>query len=153
MTSFRSPIDQHPDLLALRANYERASETVAVQGTLGIALLFSLYVAMSPWIVGFDGSSRLATIDLIAGLSAAVLALGFSSALDRTHGLMWTLPTVGVWLMIAPWVHTGAAPDASMMWSNVASGSVITVLGLVAATLGMRARAEAASAHSTGAQR
>jgi hypothetical protein len=147
MTSVRAPIDQHPDLLALRANYERAAQSAPVQGSLGMALLFSLYVAMSPWIVGFAGSSRLAVIDLIAGVAAAVLALGFSSALDRTHGIMWTLPAVGVWLIIAPWVHTGAAPDASIMWSNVASGIVITVLGVVAAGLGMRAGTDNAGTH------
>jgi SPW repeat len=148
MTALRSSIDKHPDLLALRVNYERAAESVAVQATLGITLLFGLYVAMSPWIVGFNASSRLGVIDLIAGIATAVLALGFSSVLDRTHGILWALPVIGVWVIVAPWVHTGAAPDASMMWSNVVSGVVIATLGTAATLLGMRARAEASAGES-----
>ncbi|WP_041781749.1 SPW repeat protein [Mycolicibacterium chubuense] len=140
MTTARSEIDQHPDLLALRANYDRVAETAPVQVSLGLTMLAGLYAAMSPWIVGFNGTSRLATIDLIAGLAVAVLALSFSSVLDRTHGVVWTLPLLGIGLIIAPWVHTGASPTASMMWSNVVIGAVVTVLGLVATGLGMRAR-------------
>lgn len=135
-----SSIDQHPDLLAMRARYGHVAESVAVQGTLGLTLL-TIYVALSPWVIGFDGSSRLAVIDLITGLSAGVLALGFSSVLDRTHGLIWTLPVLGGWLIIAPWVHTGASPDASMIWSNVVAGAVIGALGLIATGFGMRAAA------------
>ncbi len=134
-----SSIDQHPDLLALRARYSRAAESIAVQGTLGLTLLTAVYVALSPWVIGFDGSSRLAAIDLITGLATGVLALGFSSVLDRTHGVIWTLPILGVWTIIAPWVHTGANPDASMIWSNVVAGAGITVLGLAASALGARA--------------
>lgn len=148
MTTLRSSIDQHPDLLALRANYERAAESVTVQATLGLTLLFGLYVAMSPWIVGFNESSRLGVIDLIAGVAVALLAFGSSSALDRTHGVMWTLPIIGAWLIAAPWVHTGAAPDASMMWSNVASGIVILVLGGAATAVGMRAGTQATAGRS-----
>lgn len=140
MTTYRSSIDHHPDLLALREKYERAGHSMAVQGPLGLALLFALYTAMSPWIVGFAGSSDLAVIDLIAGIGAAVLALAFSTVLDRTHGIMWTLPAVGVWTIIAPWVHTGAGPDASMIWSNIVSGAAITVLGLAATGLAMQGK-------------
>jgi hypothetical protein len=95
---------------------------------------------MSGWIVGFAGRSNLAVIDLIAGSGAAILALAFSTVLDRTHGIMWTLPALGIWTIIATWVHTGAGPDASMIWSNVVSGAAITVLGLAATGLAMRAQ-------------
>jgi hypothetical protein len=134
-----SSIDRHPDLLAMRARYGHAAESVAVQGTLGLTLLTAIYVASSPWVIGFDGSSRLAVIDLITGLAAAVLALGFSSVLDRTHGLIWTLPVLGAWLIVAPWLHTGASPDASMMWSNLVAGAAIGALGMAATGFGLRA--------------
>lgn len=135
-------IEQHPDLLAMRARYGRAAESATVQLTLGLTLLTALYVALSPWVIGFDGSSRLAVIDLITGGATAALALGFSSVLDRTHGLVWTLPVLGTWTIIAPWVHTGANPDASMVWSNVVTGAGIVVLGLAAAAISARAEIE-----------
>ncbi|WP_396928615.1 SPW repeat protein [Mycolicibacterium sp.] len=135
-------IEQHPDLLAMRARYGRAAESATVQLTLGLTLLTALYVALSPWVIGFDGSSRLAVIDLITGAATAALALGFSSVLDRTHGLVWTLPVLGAWTIIAPWVHTGANPDASMVWSNVVAGAGIVVLGLAAAAVSARAAIE-----------
>lgn len=139
MSTVRSPIEQHPDLMALRAGYERAAESPVVQATLGLTLLAALYTAISPWIIGFDGLSRLTVIDVITGLAAAGLAVGFSSVLDRTHGVLWTLPALGVWLIIVPWVHAGASPDAGMIWSNVVAGAVITVLGLIATGFGLRA--------------
>ncbi len=141
MNTVHSQIDQHPDLLALRAGYERTSETFAVQGTLGLALLTGLYIAVSPWIVGFDGTSRLAAIDLIGGIAIAVLAVGFASVFDRTHGMAWTMPVLGIWQIIAPWVHRGPLPTPGMVWSNVVSGVLITVLGILAAVYGARARA------------
>jgi len=107
-----------------------------------LSLLFGLYVAMSPWVIGFADSSRLGIIDLIAGGTIAVLALGFSSVLDRTHGVIWTLPVLGAWTIIAPWVHTGANPDASMIWSNVVAGASVVTLGLLAAAVGARAAVE-----------
>jgi hypothetical protein len=144
MSTVYSPIDQPPDLLALRAGYGRTAESLAVQGTLGLALLTGLYIAISPWVVGFDGTSRLAAIDLIGGLAAAVLAVGLASVFDRMHGMAWTLPLLGVWQIIAPWVHRGPLPTAGMVWSNVVSGALITVFGIIVATYGMRARTSVA---------
>lgn len=140
MSTTTHSIDQHPDILALRAGYERAAESVTAQFTFGLTLLTALYAAVSPWIVGFDATTRLAVNDLICGIAVAVLAFGFASALDRTHGLTWTLPVFGVWLIISPWILRDVSPTAGMIWSNVVSGAVITVLGLMASYFGLRAR-------------
>jgi hypothetical protein len=59
-------------------------------------------------------------------------------ALDRTHGMAWTLPVLGVWLIVSPWIVEGSRPDAGMIWSNVVAGAVLTCLGL--AYFGMRTR-------------
>jgi hypothetical protein len=139
-------IDQHPDILALRAGYERAAESATAQTTFGLTLLTAVYVALSPWIVGFNGSApRLAVNDLIVGLVVAVLAVGFASALDRTHGIMWTVPAFGVWVIISLWIVRGLTPTAGMIWSNVVAGALIVVLGLAAPMLGMRGRSLAHS--------
>src|ERR1700747_960694 len=108
-------IDQHPDLLALRAGYERAAESATTQFTFGLALLTAMYTAVSPWIVGFDATTRLAVNHLIVGILVAVLAFGFASALDRTHGVMWTVPVLGVWLIISPWILRDVSPTAGMV--------------------------------------
>ena len=136
------PIDQHPDLLALRAGYERAAESVPAQATFGLALLAAVYAAISPWIVGFSATATRITVnDLIAGVAAALLAVGFSSALDRTHGLTWTLPVIGVWLIISPWVIApSVAPTDGVIASNVVAGALVTLFGLMATYFG-RSRA------------
>jgi hypothetical protein len=143
MTTSHASIDQHPDIMALRARYDRAAESMTAQGTFGLTLLAGAYVALSPWIVGFHGFSRLTVNDLIVGITVAVLAMCFGSALDRTHGLTWTLPVFGVWCIISTWIIS-ASPTAGMIWSNVVAGAVVTVLGLVAVYFGMQARGEVA---------
>lgn len=138
--STHTMIEQHPDILALRVGYERAAESMTAQTTFGLTLLAGIYAAISPWVVGFDATPRLAANNLIVGFSIALLAAGFGWALERTHGMTWTLPVLGVWLIISPWVIVGAAPSVGMMWSNCLVGGVITALGLAAAYFGVRAR-------------
>ncbi|BBY23329.1 hypothetical protein MSTO_35340 [Mycobacterium stomatepiae] len=130
-------------MLALRARYERVAESTSAHFTFGLALLTGLYVAASPWIVGFSGTASLATSDFIVGIAVAFLAYGFATTLDRAHGMTWTLPVLGVWVIVSPWVVTGVVLTAGMMWSHVIAGAVMTFLGLNAAYFGMRTRAAA----------
>ena len=140
MTTSHS-IDQHPDVLALRAGYERAAKSMATQGTFGLLLLTAAYAALSPWIVGFNGSApRLTVNDLIVGLTVAVLAVGFPSVLDRAHGMTWTLPAFGVWTIICPWILRGLTPTGGMIWSNVVSGALIAAFGVAACYFTLYAR-------------
>jgi hypothetical protein len=96
-------------------------------------------VATSSWIVGFSGS--LATSDLIVGIAVAFLAYGFATTLDRAHGMTWTLPVLGVWVIVSPWIMQGVTMTAGMTWSNVVAGALLTFLGLNATYFGMRTRA------------
>jgi SPW repeat len=141
MSTVHSSIDHHPDLLALRARYERVAESMSAHFTFGLVLLTGLYVAASPWIVGFNATGSLATSDLIVGIAAAFLAYGFATALDRAHGLTWTLPVLGVWVLVSPWILPGVTQTAGMIWSNVVAGALMTFLGLNATYFGMRTRA------------
>ena len=142
MSTVHSSIDHHPDLLALRARYERVAESMSAHFTFGLALLTGLYVAASPWIVGFSATRSLATSDLIVGIAVAFLTYGFATTLDRAHGMTWTLPVLGVWVIVSPWILPGVALTAGMIWSNVVAGALLTFLGLNAAYFGMRTRAE-----------
>ncbi|SON59445.1 hypothetical protein MSIMFI_00928 [Mycobacterium simulans] len=140
MSTVHSSIDHHPDLLALRESFERAAESMSAQITFGLTMLAGLYVAASPWIVGFSATRQLAFCDLIVGIAVAFLAYGFASALDRTHGMTWTMPVLGVWLIFAPWILQGITRTASMMWSHIVAGAVVAFLGLTATYFGMRTR-------------
>lgn len=117
---------------------------MSAQGTFGLTVLAAVYGAVSPWIVGFDATTRLAVNNLVVGLCVAFLACAMAAALDRMHGLAWTLPAFGVWFIVSPWIVMGGSPSAEMIWSNVITGALLTILGLNAAYFGMRARGEAA---------
>src|SRR6516162_3052212 len=137
MSTVHSSIDQHPDLLALRARYERVAESMSAHVTFGLALLTGLYVAASPWIIGFNATTQLATSNFVAG---------FAVALDRAHGMTWTLPVLGVWVIRSPWIMPGFALTTGMIWSNVVAGALLTFLGLNATYFGMRTREAATHA-------
>ncbi|OMC30578.1 hypothetical protein A5740_16290 [Mycobacterium sp. GA-1841] len=139
MSMVHSSIDQHPDILALRAGYDRVAESMAAQITFGLTLLTAMYVALSPWIVGYDAFGRLTVNDLIVGGAIALLSMSFSFALDRAHGMTWTLPIFGVWLIISPWVFING-PTAGMIWSHVISGVLVMLLGFTAMYFGMQVR-------------
>ncbi|MUL47454.1 hypothetical protein FZI85_12935 [Mycobacterium sp. CBMA293] len=139
MTTVHSSIEQHPDIMALRAGYDRVAESMAAQATFGLTLMTAVYVALSPWIVNFYAMPRLTFNALIVGGTVSLLAMFFGCALDRSHGMTWTLPFFGVWLVISPWIFA-SGPTTGMIWSHVLSGAVIIVLGLCAAYLGMRVR-------------
>jgi SPW repeat-containing protein len=140
MSTVHSSIDHHPDLLALRERYDRAAESMTAQGTFGLALLTAVYAAVSPWIVGFQGTRPLVVNDFVVGIVCVALAFGFAMALDRSHGMTWTLPVFGVWFIVSPWILHGVSPHGGMIWSNVIAGAALTLLGLNAMYFGMRAR-------------
>ena len=140
MSTVHSSIDHHPDLLALRERYERAAESMTAHGTFGLTLLTAVYAAVSPWIIGFQETRPLAVSDLIVGVACAALAFAFAMALDRSHGMTWTMPVFGVWFVVSPWILHGVSPHGAMLWSNVIAGALLTVMGLNAMYFGMRAR-------------
>ncbi|GAA3832956.1 SPW repeat protein [Sphaerisporangium flaviroseum] len=129
-------LEAHPDIVAMRAKYERASSSTAAQVIDGLTLLAGLYLAISPWVVGFNGLSRLAVSNMVTGLALAALALGFASAYGRTYGLTWIAPILGIWTILSPWIirsHTTGS-----IWNNVITGIIILLLGLGAMAVGNR---------------
>ncbi len=133
-------IEEHPDIVALRARYDVAGAQPVAQLVDGLTLLSGLYLAISPWIVDFGSSNRLAMNNLITGIAVTLLALGFSSAYGYTHGIAWCAPVIGVWTIIAPWVISGWDADVTRpFWNNIITGVVITALGLATMALPMSA--------------
>jgi hypothetical protein len=128
-------IEQHPDLVALRARYAQVSARPSAQATEGLSLLAGLYLAISPWVIGFNTSPTLTASNLITGITLAVLALGFGSVYERTYGMGWVAAAIGVWAIIAPWAVSGAPDTAKVVVSNVITGGVAVVLGLATAAM------------------
>jgi hypothetical protein len=132
-------MDDHPDMLEMRARYDRVAETPTARLVEGTTLLAGLYLAISPWVVGFRfAAPDLAVNNLICGIAVALLGLGYATVYGRTHGLSWVTPVIGAWVIVSPWVIRGAAVDAGMVLNNVITGAIITLLGLVTLGLGMR---------------
>lgn len=130
MTTTYSTINGHPDMQELRARYEAVAETTQARALDGLVFLGGIWVAISPWVVGFSGTTPMAANDLIIGLVLALLALGYASAYGRTHNLAWVTPILGAWTIIAQWVVAGGGvATQGMIISNVITGGILTVLG------------------------
>jgi hypothetical protein len=133
-------IEQHPDIVDLRARYERAAASPAVQGAEALAILTGLYLACSPWVAGFNGFSTLAVNNLVTGIGYTMLMAGFGSAYERTHAMAWAATLIGVWTIVSPWAVAGSVHTTRTITSNCVTGGVATLLGLMVAGMAMRGR-------------
>lgn len=140
MAGTTAGIEQHPDLMELREKYERAAARPVAQAIDGLTFLAGLYLAISPWILGFNGMTPLTVSNLIVGLALAALAMGFVSAYGRVHGIAFVAPLLGVWAIISPWVIRGDMTTTTTVVSNVIIGGVSVLLGLAAMSFGLARR-------------
>lgn len=140
-TAGSSSIERHPDIMEMRARYEKAGSTPVAQAVEGLCFLTGLYIAISPWVVGFNAASTsLAVSNLVVGLAFAALAFGFGSAYERTHLLGWTAPLLGIWVMISQWVISGAPDTTSIVVNNLIAGGVATLCGLAVMGLAVKGK-------------
>lgn len=139
MTTHPTPsIEQHPDLAEMRSRFERATSTPRAQAIESLALLTGLYLAVSPWIVGFDGLTTLAVCNLVTGIAYALCMGGFVSAYERTHAMAWAACAIGAWTIVAPWVVAGSVDTTRTIVSNVIVGAVALLLGLAMTAVNSR---------------
>ena len=144
------PIEQHPDILDLRARYERAATNPGVQGAEALAILAGLYLAISPWVAGFNQFSTLTVNNLITGIGYAMLMAGFGSAYERTHAMAWAATLIGAWTIVTPWVVAGNVHTTRTIINNCVTGGVATFLGLMVVGVAMSGRK---GPHMTGRSR
>ncbi|GAA2632388.1 SPW repeat protein [Dactylosporangium fulvum] len=127
-----SDLEAHPDIAELRARYDRAAETPTAFLADGALMLAGVWLAISPWVVGFAATQRnLAVNNLICGIAVSLLAIGFASAYGRTHGLAWVPVVLGIWAIISPWVVAGGGVTGGMLASNIVVGAITAALGLI----------------------
>lgn len=138
MTMPTPDIEQHPDVAIMRQRYDEIAETPMAQSADGLTFLAGTYLAMSPWVIGFTDQSALTISNLITGIAIGLLALGFSAAYGRVHGMAWVAPILGAWAIASPWLVAGATPDNSAILSNVIVGAVCVLCTLAVMSTGMR---------------
>ncbi|MEU0667951.1 SPW repeat protein [Streptomyces lavendulocolor] len=133
-------IEQHPDLAEMRSRFERATSTPRGQAIETLGLLTGLYLAASPWIVGFSGLTALAICNLITGVAYALCMGGFGSAYERTHSMAWAACAIGAWTIVAPWVVAGDVDTTRSVVNNIIVGALALLLGLAMAGSAMAGR-------------
>jgi SPW repeat-containing protein len=132
---------RHPDLVELRKRYDAASASPVAEGAAGLALLGAVFLAASPWIVGFSALTAITITNLLAGGAVAVLVIALAASYGRLHGLTFVVPAIGIWTIVAPWAIVGAMDTTRTIWSNCFAGGAIVVFGLVMLAVGyLRAR-------------
>lgn len=124
-----TPIQGHPDLLAMRAGYEQAAETPQARLVDGLVLISGLYIAMSPWVVGFAHYGDIAVVTLISGMALALLGAGFSAAYSHTHTISWVAPLLGAWVVVAPFAVQQTGTTTPIVVNNAIAGGVACLLG------------------------
>ncbi|MCP2328745.1 VIT1/CCC1 family predicted Fe2+/Mn2+ transporter [Hamadaea flava] len=131
-------IERHPDIVALRQKYEQVNETWAAHVVTGLVLLSGLYLAISPWVVGFQSLAPLAISNIATGAVLVALACGLTASFERWHGVTWVIPVLGIWAFVSPWVIRGTVNTTPAVASNVSVGAVTAVLGAATLYLSMR---------------
>ncbi|QKW09071.1 SPW repeat protein [Streptomyces sp. NA04227] len=138
MAASTSPdIHEHPDIVALRARSEAAAAAPASQAAEALSLLAGLFLAASPWIVGFNDLNALAINNLIAGLAFAFVSMGMGNAYERTHSMSWAALGIGAWTIIAPWVVTGDVSTTRTVVCNVIVGGCMCLFAMITAGLAL----------------
>lgn len=132
---------RHPDLIELRKRYDAASASPVAEGAAGVALLGALFLAASPWIVGFSALTAITVTNLIAGVALAVLVIALTAGYARLHGLTFVVPAIGLWTIVAPWAVVGTMNVTRTIYTNCIAGGALLLLGLVMLAVGfLRAR-------------
>ena len=125
----------HPGWAQPPDERESIAQPPALRAVNGLTFLAGLYLAISPWVVGFNVISTLLVNNLIVGAALAMLALRFSSVGRRAIGVAGAVPVIGAWTIIAPWVVSGNVATTESIWSNVVTGAIAALIGLAAMSL------------------
>jgi len=135
-TQLPTGMEHHPDILAMRENAERAASTSRGQGVEALGVACGLFLAISPWVVGFAGAlgffaSGVVVSNLVLGLGYAWLMAGYG-AFERTHARAYASLAIGIWTMLAPWFTVGDEAIRRVIFTNLIVGGLMTCLALAA---------------------
>jgi hypothetical protein len=89
--------------------------------------VLGIWVIVSPWALGFEGSSMAMSNAVIVGLALVAAALG--AAFVPRAWEEWTEAALGLWLVVAPWI-LGFSAIRDAMLSTTIAGLVVLALAL-----------------------
>lgn len=92
-----------------------------------LILLLGVWLAVSPWVLGYASDSPQAINAYIVGIAMAALA-----AFDLYKTYMWAVVAnllMGAWIAVSPWVPA-LADRGAMMTNSVIVGVAVVVLAL-----------------------
>ncbi|PJE93786.1 hypothetical protein CUT44_31765 [Streptomyces carminius] len=138
MATPTSRIEEHPDLVGMRARYARASTTPTAQGLESLTLLAGLFLLVSPWIVGFTRFDALTVNNFVTGIALAVIGLALGVAFERAYGLSWAVCALGAWTVLSPWLVSGNVDTTRTILTNVITGGIVFLLGLALLAVGRK---------------
>lgn len=143
----------HPDTAEMRERYARVLEGPRESFVDGLIMLTGAYTAISPWIVHFQGTNSIMTVNnLVLGLMMTALGLGMALRPMEMLRLGWAVSAIGVWLIISPWVASlDHSATKALIWNNAFVGGLAVVLGLAAMGLISAGGKRAARAERTTA--
>ena len=81
--------------------------------------VLGLWVIISPWVLGFEGSSMAMSNAVIVGVLLVATALG--AVFVPRAWEEWTEAGIGLWLVVSPWV-LGFSGNRNAMLSTVIAG-------------------------------
>lgn len=150
-TEVPTSMESHPDIMDLRDRSELAASAPRAQMIEALAVGAGLFLAISPWVAGFNSSfSRLAVCNLVLGLAYTLLMAGFGPAYERTHARAWAAALIGMFTIIAPWAVNGGAHVRATILTNVITGGLMTCLALAAVAATMTATSASRSRMRAG---
>ena len=103
------------------------AETTRGQGADGWSIVAGLWLAVSPYVMGFAGTT-IGSNTLLFGILIALVALFHMIYSESVGGLDWLNVVFGVWLIIAPFMMGPAGARAT--WNSVIFGIVTGSLAL-----------------------
>jgi uncharacterized membrane protein SirB2 len=124
----------HPDVMEMRARYERISASPPAVITDDLLLLAGLWLAISASVVHFrDSAPNLAQSNLIVGIAIAAVGLGMAVFPRAMQSLSLATFVIGAWVVASPWVIQQSSLPVGSYLSNIITGGVIALLGLAGA--------------------
>src|SRR6478735_852367 len=89
--------------------------------------VLGLGVIISPWVLGFEGSSMAMSNSVIVGVLLVATALG--AVFVPRAWEEWTEAGIGLWLVVSPWV-LGFSGNRNAMRSMVVAGAIVAAMAL-----------------------
>ncbi len=105
--------------------------------TNALFLISGLWLAASPYLLGFAWHTAAWWNAIVIGICMVVLAMIRLSNLEQFRGLRWTALILGGWMIASPFV-AGYAELAGAMWNAIIVGAVIAISAVWAARAPIR---------------